>query len=472
MSNFSRRDFLKTGGIAGLLAGTTLAGCTVAGNGRTGKWRGEAKNVIFMVSDGMSIGTLSMADQLKRIQYGSASTWVSLYEQNRVKRALMDTASSDSVVTDSAAGGSAWGCGVRVPNGKLNMGANGEVYTPILTHFKNAGKKTGLVTSTRITHATPSSFIVNMDTRNNEAGIAEQMLERGADVLMGGGDRFFDANKREDGRDLFAAFASKGYHVARRKEEMLAADNSKPILGIFTQEHLPYDVDHRNDADLLENVPTLAEMTDKALNHLDNRSGFILQVEGGRVDHAAHGNCVSGLLYDQLAFDDAVAVALRFVEANPDTLLIVTTDHGNANPGLNGIGSNYTESQGMFMNIADFTASNEVLLPKMNSDSSIAAIREVIEAYNKIAITNDEATMLRDAIRREYRGAFRRMNSASAVLGGIVANHTAVSFVSGAHTSDHVELAAMGPGSEAINGFVMNNSLFHLVMDAAGVTAY
>jgi alkaline phosphatase len=108
----------------------------------------------------------------------------------------------------------------------------------------------------------------------------------------------------------------------------------------------------------------------------------------------------------------------------------------------------------------------------MNSDSSIAAIREVIEAYNKIAITNDEATMLRDAIRREYRGAFRRMNSASAVLGGIVANHTAVSFVSGAHTSDHVELAAMGPGSEAINGFVMNNSLFHLVMDAAGVTAY
>ncbi|MCH8524127.1 MAG: alkaline phosphatase [Balneolales bacterium] len=471
MSNFSRRDFLKTGGLAGLLAGTTLAGCSVAGNGSSGNWRGGAKNVIFMVSDGMSIGTLSMADQLKRIQYGTASTWMSLYEENRVKRAMMDTASANSIVTDSAAGGSAWGCGVRVPNGMLNMGANGEVYTPILTHFRNAGKKTGLVTTTRLTHATPASFIVNMERRGNENGIAIQMLERGADVLMGGGDRFFDGEKREDGRDLFSEFASNGYHVARNKQEMNGASSDQPLLGVFTQEHLPYDVDHRNNPNLAANVPTLAEMTDKALQQLDNRNGFILQVEGGRVDHAAHGNCVSGLLYDQIAFDDAVAVALRFAEDNPDTLLIITTDHGNANPGLNGTGSGYLETQNMFMRLSEFTASNAVLLPKINRDSSISAIREVIEAHNKIAISVDEATMLRSAMRREFRSAYSRQSSTGAVMGGIMANHTAVSFVSGAHTSDHVELAAMGPGSEAINGLVHNNSLFNLVLDAAGVVA-
>lgn len=471
MSNFTRRDFLKTGGLAGLIAGTTLAGCSVASNGRSGQWRGGAKNVIMMVSDGMSAGTLAMADQMKRLQYGEASKWIALYEENRVKRALMDTASSDAIVTDSAAAGSSWGCGVRVPNGKLNMGPNNEEFTPIFTHFRNAGKKTGLVTTTRITHATPASFIVNMENRGMENEIAVQMLERGADVFLGGGDSFFDGSKREDGRDLFAEFAAKGYTVARTKSEMNAADSSSPLLGIFTEDHLPYDVDHRNSPELMANVPTLAELTDKALRQLDNRNGFLLQVEGGRVDHAAHGNCVSGLIYDQLAFDDAVAVAVRFVEANPDTLLIITTDHGNANPALSGMGSGYSESLEMFLRVSNFTATNGVTMRGLNQNSSVNAIREAIEANTSIQITTDHADILRQALRGEYRGAFSRMNSRSAVIGGVLANYTGVSFVSGAHTSDHVELAAMGPGSEAINGFVRNTSLFNLMMDAAGVTA-
>src|SRR5690554_7013143 len=90
---------------------------------------------------------------------------------------MMDTASASSLVTDSAAGGSAWGGGVRVPNGTLNVGANGEQYTPILQKFKKEGKKVGCVTTVPITHATPASFCVNNESRRNQPEIAEQYAE-------------------------------------------------------------------------------------------------------------------------------------------------------------------------------------------------------------------------------------------------------------------------------------------------------
>jgi alkaline phosphatase len=461
MSSFSRRDFLKTGALSGLFAGTIMAGCASGVNNSKGK----ARNVILMVSDGMSIGALTMADQISRMQYGKPSKWISLYEQNLVTRGLMDTASATNLVTDSAAAGSSWGCGIRVPNGRINMGPNDEIYTPIFSYFRNAGKKTGLVTTTRLTHATPSSFVANVSTRNDEAGIAVQMLEREPDVLLGGGNRFFAADLRQDNRDLYAEFASKGYSVARTKAEMLSATSSK-VIGVFHNEHLPYTTDHLHIPELTQNVPTIAEMTDMALKKLSGSNGFILQVEGGRVDHAAHGNDAPGLVYDQIAFDDAVAVAVDFVNQNPDTLLIVTTDHGNSNPGLNGYGN----ASSMLETITKATRTNDEILRNFDENTPLAQIRETIENYTSIAITNEQAGTIRSAIRREYREAYDRMNGASTVFGRIMANYNGISFNSTTHTSDHVELCSMGPGSEALAGFVLNTDLFKVMTESAGVT--
>jgi alkaline phosphatase len=105
--------------------------------------------------------------------------------------------------------------------------------------------------------------------------------------------------------------------VAKTKEELMGGNAAEgKVLGVFTNGHLPYTLDHLNTPDLLETVPTLAEMTDLAIQNLSQRSnGFILQVEGGRVDHAAHSNDVGGLLYDQIAFDDAIGVAMDFAWA-------------------------------------------------------------------------------------------------------------------------------------------------------------
>jgi alkaline phosphatase len=291
------------------------------------------------------------------------------------------------------------------------------------------------------------------------------MLEREPDVLLGGGNRFFAADLREDGRDLYAEFASKGYGVALTKAEMMASGSSR-IIGVFDNEHLPYSLDHLNIPEIKENVPTIAEMTEVALKKLSGSNGFLLQVEGGRVDHAAHGNDAPGLIYDQIAFDDAVAVAVNFVNQNPDTLLIVTTDHGNSNPGLNG----YGDAGSMLETITRATRTNGEIMSTFDENTSLARIRETVENYTTIAISNDQAGMIRSAIRREYREAYDRMNGSRTVFSRIMSNYNGVSFNSTTHTSDHVELCAMGPGSEALAGFVLNTELFKVMTESAGVT--
>lgn len=471
MSKFSRRDFLKTGAISSLFAGAVVTGCTPTnGQQRTGNWKGKAKNIIFMVSDGMSMGTLSMADHMSHIQRGVSSAWVELYEKNMVRRGFMDMASANSIVTDSAAAASSWGCGQRVVNNSVNMAADGTMFTPVMELFKNAGKKTGLVTTTRITHATPAGFIANVANRGMEHEIAVQMLERGADVFMGGGNRFFSGSLRNDNRDLYTEFEKKGYHVARSRSELMAipSDNN-PMIGIFTDEHLPFTVDHVNIPELRENVPTLAEMTDIALKRLHGSNGFLLQVEGGRVDHGAHANDATGMIFDQLAFDDAIRVALEYIHANPETLLVITTDHGNANPGLNGDGDSYNDSNSMFESLTRATRSNDLILAELNRNDTVSRIREVVEHYTTHAITAEQAGILRQAMRREYSNLYKKMSSQSAVMGQILANYTAVNFIGNAHTSDLVELAVMGPGSEAVNGFVKNTDMFTLMLESAGV---
>jgi alkaline phosphatase len=129
-----------------------------------------------MVSDGMSTGTLNMADMFLQRKEGRRSHWLKLYDEQKITRALMDTASASSMVTDSAAGSSSWGGGVRVPNGSLNVNADGSFNKPILQKFKAAGKSVGCVTTVPITHATPAGFCVNNNKRGDMDEIAEQYL--------------------------------------------------------------------------------------------------------------------------------------------------------------------------------------------------------------------------------------------------------------------------------------------------------
>jgi alkaline phosphatase len=462
-----RRNFMRTGMASAILLGAGVwPADAVRSKEKAKPTEGSARNVIFLVSDGMSSGTLAMADILLRRREGRPSHWISLYERNDLRRGLMDMASLDSIVTDSSAASSSWGCGYRVNNNSVNIGPGGEQYTPVLKAFRDAGKGTGLVTTTTITHATPAGFGANVPQRGMEQQIAEQYLERRYDVLLGGGTRFFDGARRTDGRNLFADFRNAGYRVVGRKTELYdLPNNADPVLGTFASGHLPFALDHINTPEYRESIPTLAEMTQIALNRLSrNGNGFIVQVEGGRVDHAAHGNDVGGLIYDQIAFDDAVGVAVEFAEHNPDTLVIVTTDHGNANPGVNSPNANRN-----FDRIQEFTHTNSWIMSGVDESSTVSAIQARVEEATSLKIRKEEAHVLLKSVLELYTPPYRLMSQPSAVLGQILANYTSVNWIGSTHTSDYVELAAFGPGSEAVRPFVKNTEMFAAMTHAAGV---
>lgn len=467
-NGISRGEFLKSSALSTLgLGSLVLGGCN---NSQGFQDRGDAKNIIFMVSDGMSTGTLSMANHIKRRQYGNTSHWIDLYNSDRkFHRGLMDMASLNSPVTGSASAASSWGCGHRINNEAVNMGPNGEEYKPINQIFKDAGKKTGMVTTTRITHATPAGFAVNMDHRNKEDEIAQRYLQREYDLMLGGGARHFKADSRDDGQDLISKFTDKNYTVARTKQELAQASANSRLLGLFYDSHLPYTVDHQTIDEHQQNIPTLAEMTDKALQHLENQNGFILQVEGGRVDHGAHGNDAAGMLYDQVAFDDAIKIALDFVDQRDDTLLIITTDHGNANPALNAAGDGYNDSGPFFDRLQDFRHSNSWILSELDANSTVSEIRERVEYATQLGIEKEEAQSLRKAFNGNLETIYNIKSDPSSVLGSILANYTSVSFTSGGHTSDYVELAALGPGIDNLDHFTRNTELFDLMVSVADV---
>jgi alkaline phosphatase len=470
----SRRDFLKAGAASALGLGVGGLAGPARGAERTSvealSAAGEATNVIFLVSDGMSAGTLTMADLLRRRHEGRPSNWIRLYEEGRVRRGLMDMAAANSIVTGSAAAASAWGSGQRVNNTAVNVGPSGQRYETILELFRDAGRGTGLVTTTRITHATPAGFGINMPDRGREDDIADQYLERTYDVLLGGGRRHFAPGGRADGADRRADFRAEGYTVAESAEALAQWDRTGRVLGLFADSHLPYVLDHSHSPERDARTPRLPAMTEAALERLDRGDdGFLLQVEGGRVDHGAHNADAGALLYDQIEFDDTIGTVLDFVEGRDDTLVIITTDHGNANPGVNAAGERYEDSLAMFDRVADFRYTNDWILSGLDEDSTYRQIRDRVETAWQFSISRDEAELLQEALRGEYRAAYRKESTPDMVLASLQANYTSINWLGTDHTSDYVELAALGPGSEAVGAFTRNTDLFDLMVTAAGV---
>lgn len=429
----------------------------------------KAKNIIFMVSDGMSNGTLNMADLYLSRKTGKGSNWLQLYKDQRVSHALMDTASASSIVTDSSAASSSWGGGARVNNGSLNIGPKGEVNMPIWQKFKKAGKMAGCVTTVPITHATPSGFCVNSKSRNAQEEIAEQYPDLGFDIMMGGGNNYFSPELRKDKKDVYAYYKNKGWQVARTRKEMMAADITKPILGVFADDGLPYSIDRLNDKQLSENTPTLAEMAQKAIDRMKNhKNGFVLQIEGGKVDWGAHANDIAALLYDQTAFDEAIKVAIDFAEKDGNTLVIITTDHGNANPGV----IYGKDANNNFDSIQNYTHTNEWILNTIKPNNTVAQVREIVESANKTTLSEEDAkTILTyyDGLHKEEGGMYNYKKVPFKAFSQIQQKSNSVGWISMDHSADYVELAMFGPGSNLLKPFVKNTDLHYLMLEAAEV---
>lgn len=422
-----------------------------------------------MVSDGMSAGTLTCADHLSHLVRSQPSTWLELYKNPSAQHGLMNMRSLNSLVTDSSAASSSWGSGSRIVNGAVNVLPDGRELTPLYTLFQQKGWKRALVTTTEITHATPAGFAANDNSRDSAEKIASQYLDRRVDLLLGGGYKFVSPEKRADKRDLFGDFSKAGYHVMRTRDELRSAPRDKRWLGVFADSHVPFSVDHLRSEKHLKNVPTLAEMTSFALNKLQNEENFIIQVEGGRVDHGCHSCDAAAALFDQLAFDEAIDVCLNFQKRHRDTLIVITTDHGNGNLGLNGMGDEYGDSSKLFRNLTAVKSSFSGMTGKLEKAKTAAEIQQIIGDGTGYKVKKEDAEFFLTFVEKKGKCLYSSMNSITAQLGQLMANYLGIGWTSGAHTADYVPVLAIGPGAERFRGFIQNTDVFYHYLDLAKI---
>ncbi len=458
-----RRDWLKSATLGGA---ATFFSSALSSAEPTGVPARKVRGVVFMVSDGMSPGVLTLAEAYSNLTRKHGTQWWSLLNDRKAARGLMDTASANSMVTDSAAASTAWGGGQRVNNGSININPEGQPLTPIAETLKKKGLKIGLVTTATVTHATPAGFAASVAKRNDENLIAPQYLDR-VDVVLGGGSGFFDKKDRPDKRDLSGDFAKAGYGIVKNREGLLAAREEK-LLGTFTRGHLPFTIDRNHNPEMAAKVPTLTEMAQAALTRfLASDKPFLLQIEGARIDHAAHLNDIGALLHDQLAFDDAVAAVLALIGARDDILLVVTSDHGNANPGLNGMGKGYDESTQRFAKIANFKASHERLLAEWwkTKGRSGQEVTELVRTHLDFTLKPEQADALFQIVQKHPVIEWNeQLFKPEGLLGQFAGNHTGIGWTGTTHTSDPTLVSAVGPQSDRFAGMVRNTEVFgHLL---------
>lgn len=462
----SRRAVLGAG--VGLLAAGGLASARSQPERADPKpSAGKAKNVIFLVVDGMSIGTFTIADMVMRERGDgspeSGSHWANLWSKPGVRRSMMSTRAADSLVTDSAAGGSAWGCGRRLYNGSICFDTNEGELEPILVSAKRAGKATGLVSTARITHATPASFVATVPRRSMEKIIAEQELERGVDVLLGGGAGNFSDDLLASHPDLT---------IVRDASSMRrAAGVEGRLLGLFNDDHMSYELD-RPDTE-----PHIREMAMLAIERLSkHENGFVLQVEAGRVDHGGHANDFPAILHDQLAFEETIEAVTNWVadrkreEGLDDTLVIITTDHGNGGPQLTLYGD---EARRGLDTLLGTTHTLSWMLGQLRGrprEDLASGLRELVREHAGVTLSDEQVDWALKPTRGERVDPFRGANSLVSAVGKVMADHYGIAFVSKNHTAEHVEATAFGPGSESLTHRIENYELHALMVNALGLT--
>lgn len=323
----------------------------------------RAERVIVFLGDGMGVSTVTAARILAGQNQGSAGEEHWLAWEGFPFSAFVKAFNTNQQVADSAGAASALFGGQRTKAGVLGLGPQAirgdcasarDAFLPNLFEIAAAaGLATGLVTDTRITHATPAATFAHSPERSWESDatipeqaakegcedIASQLLGSELDVILGGGSRAFfpqgkggekpvRAGERLDGRDLVQSWLAlgEGRHFVSRGEELasLRVSETKALLGLFADSHLEYRY-QRSKTD----QPTLAQMTTKAIEVLDAQAErWLLLVEGGRIDHGHHEGRAAVALDETIGFSEAVAAALSMVDTK-DTLVVVTADHSH-----------------------------------------------------------------------------------------------------------------------------------------------
>ena len=472
--------------------------------------RGKAKNVILFVGDGMGVSTVTAARILDGQMNGLAGEENQLSFDKFPFSGLSKTYNVDAQTPDSAGTMTAMMSGIKTDVGVIGVDEDiergdcstvvGNELVTALELAEIAGKSTGIISTARITHATPAATYAKSADRNWEdisdmpedaitagcSDIAEQLVNfeanleanfegldvDGLEVVMGGGRRHFlprdeafnspDAassveGDRTDGRDLTAewqAMYENGVYIYDKSGfDGLDTETTERVFALFNESHMQYEADRGND---IAGEPSIAEMTSAAIKVLDNNEeGFFLMVESGRIDHAHHAGNAYGALYDTIAFAEAVDTADKLTD-DEETLIIVTADHGHV------------------FTIAGYPKRGNPILGKVvNVGSDEAATAADGTPYTTLGYTNGLG----------FRNLGDVTNSDASYLEGPDTGRKDITDVdtttpgyhqealiplgSETHSGEDVGIYAKGPGAFLVNGTNEQSVIFH-VIDFAG----
>ncbi len=417
----------------------------------------QPTNIILLIPDGFGPASGTMARDYLRWQSGTTELALDSLQRGSVR-----TFSTSSRVTDSAAGATAYSTGTKTYNGAIAVDTTKRPLATVLEAAERKGLATGLVATSRLTHATPAAFSVHFEDRWMENQIDASQITKDIDVLLGGGRRHFlpqsaDGSDREDGRHLIDEARSNGYQYVSNRNELMSVTTG-PVLGLFSNSHMSYEIDRDPSAQ-----PSLAEMTRKAIDIVSqDEDGFFLMVEGSRIDHAGHENDAAAHLHDILAFNKAVETALSFAKANGNTLVVNVSDHETGGMSL----GRSVDGEGIYAwkpSLLDrVTASHAVIidslqtaldaLPKTDDDGEqgshdrqIRTLRPIVEHFTGITDFSDaETSRLRSSVGND--------DALGAALTEIIGRRTLVGWTTGGHTAVDVNLYAFGPGSQVFTG--------------------
>ncbi|KAJ2813746.1 vacuolar alkaline phosphatase, partial [Coemansia sp. 'formosensis'] len=390
-----------------------------------------------------------------------------------------------SLVTDSAAGATAFSCLTKTYNGAIAVADDRMPCGTVLEAAKlQRGMFTGLVATSRITHATPASFSAHVTNRGMEDLIAEYQIGNYSlgpvvDLMFGGGQCHFlpnthaNASCRMDARDLWREAQAAGFHTLSTRKEFddLGSHGAKslPILGTFASSHMDYEIDR--DA---ATQPSLAEMSAKALGILDaatkkKNAGFFLMIEGSRIDMAAHTNDPAAHLRDIIAYWEAVSVVRKFVEEHPDTVLISVSDH----------------ETGGFSTAKQLTPDYPEYLW---NPRALEHVRHSIEyiSYKLLAqpAADPEAryTFVRDTVLADWLGVKDAKHAEIVavaqetesirlrqLLSDVISNRAQVGWATHGHSAVDVNLYAQGKNAHQLRGNKENTDIGQFIVDQLGL---
>lgn len=473
----------------------TFIACGRSGGLATTRPSPPAKNIILLIGDGMGPEVIGLAKDYAQIME-KRELWIErIVSEGRL--ALVHASALGTLVTDSAAAATAMATGERTANGMISMSPQGKPLTTILEIAQKGSRSVGIVTTTRLTHATPACFVAHVEERDSEAEIAEQLLDGGIDILLGGGlahwvpqDRPVSdfgklapvagaggKSERKDTLNLLEKAAAAGYRLATNRDELLTPAKETKLLGLFAVSHLPYALDRQPDD--AANVPSLAEMTKAALEMLSkNEKGFFLMVEGGRIDHAAHNNDIASLMADTLDFDDAVGVAYAFAKKQEDTAVFVTADHATGAPCLTARYSEefgdtvYPDSEALKA-VSRQEASFEYLGYLIGKRPSSVELKKLVREHVGIELTDAEAAFV---LKGEpvspfhvIKPKYREMGYPMLALGRVLGTRYGIAWPTAEHYAIPVLLAGYGGRADVVHGYIENTDVFRMMRTAGGL---